>query len=97
MTTRNGWRLTVPGPPPLRNWDGDVVVYNRLSGDTHIVDIVTGEVLRSIVAGNSCDDALCRRVAAFLDIPDDESLRGRVGRMLHTLEDLGLIEPVGGC
>ena len=91
------WRLTAAGPLPLRDWDGDVVVYNRLSGDTHIVDIVTGEVLRGIEAGASHDSALARRVAAFLDVPDDDDLRMRVRRILLALDDLGLIERAGGC
>ncbi|MET0164151.1 MAG: HPr-rel-A system PqqD family peptide chaperone [Vicinamibacterales bacterium] len=98
MTTGNTWwRLAASGPLPSRAWDGDVVVYNRLSGDTHIVDIVTGEVLLGIAAGNSRGDTLCRHIAAFLDIPDEESLRDRVGQILRTLDELGLIEPVNGC
>jgi len=92
------WRSTTdPSTLPLRYWDGDVVVYNRLSGDTHILDIVTGEVLRRIAAGEGRGDELRRHIARFLDIPDEEAVGEQVCRILESLDDLGLIEPVHGC
>ena len=82
----------------MRNWDGDYVVYNPLSGNTHILDIVTGEVLKVIAAGPARASALCKRVANFLDLPaDDGNLTNHVGEILGVLDDLGLIEPAHGC
>ena len=82
----------------MRNWDGDYAVYNPISGNTHILDVVTGEVLKAIAAGPARASALCRRVADFLDLPDDDgNISRHVGDILGTLDDLGLIEPAGGC
>lgn len=82
----------------MRNWDGDYVVYNPLSGNTHILDIVTGEVLKVIAAGPARASALCGRVADFLELPaDDDNLSHHVGKILSVLDVLGLIEPAHRC
>jgi PqqD family protein of HPr-rel-A system len=92
------WRVSTTAQLPMRNWDGDYVVYNPLSGNTHILDIVTGEVLKVIAAGPARASSLCRRVADFLELPpDDDNLSGHVGEILGVLDDLGLIEPAHGC
>ena len=82
---------------PLRDWDGDYVVYNVLSGDTHVLDIVTGEVLRSIMAHRAGGTDLCRHVAHFLDVPNDSAIEQQVRGILSALDQLGLIEPAVGC
>lgn len=82
----------------MRAWDGDYVVYNPLSGNTHLLDIVTGEVLKIIAAGPARASTLCGRVAEFLELPaDDANLAHQVGEILDVLDDLGLIEPARGC
>ena len=92
------WRVSTTAPLPTRNWDGDYVVYNPLSGNTHLLDIVTGEVLKIIAARPARAQAICNRVADFLDLPaDDGNLLQHVGDILHVLDDLGLIEPAHGC
>lgn len=85
-------------PLPMRNWDGDYVVYNPLSGNTHILDIVTGEVLKIIATGPTRAHGIYKRIADFLDLPaDDGNLPHNVGEILRLLDDLGLIEPARGC
>ena len=91
------WRITVGRALPFRAWDGDYVVYNPLSGNTHVLDIVTGEVLTTIMAGNVRGGDLCRRVADFLEVPNDPSVAEQVGKILIALDRLGLIEPANGC
>src|SRR6185436_11881504 len=86
------WRLSVASPLPLRVWDGEVVVYNPISGDTHMLDVVTGELLRAITAGPAAVESLRQAAAAFLDVPDDDQLGRHVGQALAALDELGLIE-----
>lgn len=94
-TTR--WRIPVEGTLPLRYWNGDYVVYNPLTGNTHVLDIVAGEVLQVIMAAPTTSRELCRHVAAFLEIPDDARTAENVDGVLVTLDELGLIEPVEAC
>ena len=91
------WRLTVAEPFPLRCWEGDYVVYNSLSGDTHLLDIVSGHVLTRILESPARASELRSRVAAFLEVPNDAAVDVQVKEILDVLDDLGLIEPEAGC
>jgi PqqD family protein of HPr-rel-A system len=91
------WRSAAGEPVPLRCWDGDFVVYNPVSGNTHFLDIVTGEILRSIMSRGMWGSELCRHIANFLEVPNDGALAEHVGRILAMLDRLALIEPANGC
>jgi hypothetical protein len=57
------WRL-VPGQLlRARQWGNEIVVYNDMSGDTHLVDAQTMDLLRQFQAGAT--------LAADGDEPDD--------------------------
>ena len=72
-------------------------MFNPLSGDTHILDIAAGEVLKAIIGGEGQTSHLCGYIAEFLNLPNDSALEKNVGEILASLDELGLIEPVGGC
>ena len=93
LQATTAWRVPVDGTLPLRDWNGDYVVYNPLTGSTHVLDIVTGEVLKAIIAGPATTQELCRHVAVFLDVPNDSQAADHVDEMLAALDELGLIEP----
>jgi len=91
------WKIAAAAPLPMRCWDGDYVVYNPSSGDTHVLDIVTGEVLKAIVAGATLRAELRARFAAFLEVPADARLDAQLDVVLAALEGIGLIEQQHGC
>src|SRR5262245_3008659 len=91
------WRISTEGPIPVRCWDGEYAVFNPLSGDTHLLDIVAGKVLETIIAGAVSTSHLSTRIAEFLNLPDDTNLQENIGAILASLDELGLIEPVEGC
>lgn len=97
MNATTEWQLPHDEEPVLRDWDGECVVYNPLSGSTHILDIIAGVIFRRVVAGESSQRALSRHVAEFLDVPDDPGTAAKVASILLTLDELGLIEPAAGC
>ena len=86
------WRLAAPAKPQIRDWDGDYVVYNPLSGDTHILSIVAGEVLKLISAAPLSVSQVRQHIAAFLQVPDDDRIATHVGSILANLDEMGLIE-----
>jgi PqqD family protein of HPr-rel-A system len=75
-----------------RCWDGDFVVFNPLSGYTHVVDIVTGQILTLLTSGRTTVAAVRSDVSAFLEVPDDDKLADTVHGILLRLEDAGLVE-----
>lgn len=103
MSTPTVWRLIWRGDLPMHDWEGDLVVYNPLSGNSHVLDIVTGEVLRLIAAGPQSERELLDEIVRFLDLSDvsmeegDDSVLGKLRFRLAVLVDLGLIEPAAAC
>lgn len=81
----------------MRCWAGDYVVYNPLSGNTHLFDIVTGEVLTRLMTTRVPGSELCRHVAEFLEVPNDSDVAEHVRKILTALDRFGLIEPADGC
>jgi PqqD family protein of HPr-rel-A system len=91
------WRIWSGGEIAFRYWDGDYVVYNSLTGSTHVLDVVAGEVLEAIRAGRGQGSELCRCVADFLEVPNDAAVADNVRKILAQLDEFGLIEPADGC
>lgn len=91
------WRVSVDGELPLRYWEGDYVVYNPLSGSTHVLDVVAGELLKSIAADRGRLTQLHQRIADFLEVPNDASVAESVREILAQLDELGLIEQIDAC
>jgi hypothetical protein len=74
----SSWRL-VPGQTLLhRSWDGAVVLYNDLSGDTHLLTDEAMDLLLAVRNGDVTPEEL-----AALELAD----------LLATLCRLDLIEP----
>ena len=69
------------------------MVFNPLSGRTHVLDVVAGEILTLIAAAPAAPGDLNRDVAEFLEVEDDEKLAAMVETTLARLDELGLIEP----
>lgn len=88
------WRLIAEHGPVVHQWDGEYVVYAELSGDTHILDVVGGEVLMMLQSGAVETQSIHRRVADLLELPADEMLAARVDSILDRFDRAGLIEPV---
>ena len=78
-------------------WEGECAVFNRLSGDTHLLDVVSSEVLRIVTAGTVETAQLCEQIAQFLDLPNSADLKKNVSEILESLDELGLIEPADAC
>ena len=88
------WRLAGREPLRWRCWAGDYVVFDPFSGQTHMLDIVTGQVLKLIETGPSGSDRIRSEISAFLEVDDDARLAEAVSDLLARLEDVGLISPI---
>ena len=67
------------------------MVYNDLSGHTHLLDEMTTVVFERLVAAPSSEDALASYLAGVFDLPVDTRLQGWLHQALPQLEKLGLI------
>jgi PqqD family protein of HPr-rel-A system len=85
------WRV-VPGQLLVcREWDGVAVLYNDLSGNTHLLDGAAIDVLQALRAAPLDAAVLAQRLAERFGADADE-LRPEIEDMLAELARLDLIE-----
>ena len=87
------WKLGAGGEIAWRQWDGDYVVFNPASGNTHLLDIASGEVLVTLRSGAASTEQLGASLADLLEVGQDETVTSAVQHILETLSGLGLVEP----
>jgi len=86
------WRV-VPGQLLVcREWDGEAVLYNDLSGNTHLLDGAAIDVLQALRAAPLDTAMLAQRLAERFGATADE-LSPEIEDMLAELARLDLIEP----
>ena len=91
------WQVSGAGKLHWRCWEGEYVVFNPLSGDTHLLDVVAAGVLMDILDNPSTTGDLVGRAAGFLEVESGEALSSYVKDILQKLDELGLIEAVPEC
>ena len=86
------WRI-VPGQALLhRAWGDEVVLYNNLSGDTHLLDQSAMELLETLHHGAADAAALARALRERCGLEDEPALEQIVADMLGQLAALTLVE-----
>ncbi|HEY5799199.1 MAG TPA: HPr-rel-A system PqqD family peptide chaperone [Burkholderiaceae bacterium] len=75
-----------------RFWDGEYVVFNSASGDTHLLGPAAMAALNALQAGTLDQQALAYAVASWC--ADDEDRAGAAASLLDDLYELGLIVQV---
>jgi PqqD family protein of HPr-rel-A system len=85
------WRV-IPGQRlAFREWGGEAVLYNDLSGSTHLLDGAAIDVLQSLRAEPCAADALAARLADTFGASAD-ALLPDIENLLTGLARLDLIE-----
>lgn len=87
------WQTLPKLKPVIHRWPEHCLVYNPLSGHTHLLEPVAGDMLAAIDQAPQSMRALCEGVAASLEMPIEDALVEQVARVLDHLDELGLIEP----
>ncbi len=86
------WRLTPGQVLACREWDGEAVLYNDLSGNTHLLDGAALDLLFALRDEPADAAGLAGRLADRFDAGDDD-LVSLIDEMLAALAGLDLIEP----
>jgi PqqD family protein of HPr-rel-A system len=74
-------------------WDDEFLVYNAVSGQTHHLNFLAGEALRSLQAEVANAGELVRRLADQFEIAEDSPPLQMIDRLIRELDELGLIAP----
>ena len=93
MDSNMKWRLMSDQALQLRSWDDEFVVYNNLSGDTHLLGSAAAQVLLKLYQAPSDAITLAESLASLLKVEMmDESLAPQIENLLADLNALALIE-----
>ena len=91
--SRGRWALTRQAPLIWQSWDdNEYVVYSSASGDTHLINEVTAEVLRQLERSELEFSELARNVAETLGTELNRETETYVARLLVYLDQIGLVE-----
>lgn len=92
--TFQAWRIA-PGQQLRRHeWLGEHVLYNDLSGDTHLLPDSTVHLLVALQQGTATAPALAALLAAEFESDDGEIDAAAVEALLAELVALALVEPL---
>jgi PqqD family protein of HPr-rel-A system len=76
-----------------REWDGEFLVYNAASGQTHHLNFLAGEALRSLEAAPGSVSEVVSRLANQFDIAEDSPPLQKIDSLIRQFDELGLIAP----
>jgi PqqD family protein of HPr-rel-A system len=88
------WRLASAQALHFRSWGDEFVVYNSLSGDTHLLGQVAAHVLTKLQETPLETPILAESLAPLLQNNFDEELVPEVERLLADLVSLELVERI---
>ena len=76
-----------------RVWEDEFLVYNTTSGQTHHLNLLAGEALRSLEAEAAHECELVRRLADQFGIAEESAPLQMIDHLIRELDELGLIAP----
>lgn len=91
MAASETWRLRPGQTLQYRQWDGECVLYNDLSGDTHLLGDGAIELLLALRRGPATRAALAAVLQAEFDI-DPAALDDETETLLQDLKHLYLVD-----
>ncbi len=93
MASNIKWRARSGLELHVRSWGDEFVVYDGLSGDTHVLDLVAAKVLLKLQHAPSNVMSLVELLAPLLQTEiSDESLEYQLDNILADLNAIALIE-----
>ena len=91
----DSWKAVASGAQHWRSWDGEVVIYDDLSGDTLKLEPVMAEAFMRLLHGQASVSELCDHIADAFDLEADQKLHHWTAKAIDRLRRSGLIEPAG--
>lgn len=86
-----GWQLNPGCTLHWQSWGDEHVVYCADSGDTHLLDAITAQVLRCLEESSVPSADLVQQIAVRLGYEPDPDFHNFVQQALERLHRLGLV------
>lgn len=88
------WQVCGPAGLARVEWDGEVAIYHRGSGDTHLLDPLAAELLRALETGPRSDADLVSLLSELVSPQPESPPQAVVETILGELRRLNIIEPI---
>lgn len=88
------WQLVRQPELLWRAWEGEIVVYNDASGDTHHLDPLAAEAFEAFLEAPIDTAGLTSRIAESLGVEKTTELGDALTKIVERFHSFGLIEPV---
>ncbi len=86
------WRVISGSDLHFRIWEDEYVVYDSLSGDTHLLGSIAAQILLRLQQEPSSATALSASLASLVHAESDDELVFQIENILADLDSLALIE-----
>lgn len=73
-------------------WDDDYAIYDELSGDTHFLDGVSGELICALSEEAMSRTALLKKLNELLDAPSESEMESYLDDFIAKFQQLGLLD-----
>jgi PqqD family protein of HPr-rel-A system len=87
------WRLPEPHRFVWRSFDSYSLLFNERSGDTHVLDPLSREILDLLREAPHDEASLLRELGSLIDGQAPEALEHAVQQVLESFDAAGLIFP----
>ena len=90
----NAWRLTPGFDPEWREWGDESLLFERFSGDLHLLDSTTAQIIKLLQEGEASAEELTEQLSnklAILAIEEKAELSSFVRQALQQLSGLWLV------
>jgi len=88
------WRTLSDDAFLFHDWDDEVVIYDALSGDTHIIDTTAAQILQALQQSPSDVPNLAQLLAVQLQCEPGDELNQDIESVLSDMAALSLVECV---
>jgi len=88
------WRQTDPAALIWESWGSAYGVFDRSTGETHLINELPAEVLRRLSGGPQSARLLAHAIAEDCDIEYDPAWQRKIESILQSLHTLRLIEQI---
>lgn len=88
------WQVCGPAGLAWVDWGGEIAVYHRGSGDTHLLDPLAAELLRALEQQPRTDADLVSLLSELVSPEADSPPEEAVETILGELRRLNIIEPI---
>jgi PqqD family protein of HPr-rel-A system len=75
-----------------RFWDDECVIYNQLTGETHLVDGMGVEIFKCISEETANRNQLRQKIESVFELETDLDIDGLLDNLILEYQKLGLLE-----